>query len=223
MKQQSLEKAKATSTLAWFKLAEVVSRGEKERALAMYRLLGHSIQNEALKFQLEGDLLRMFNDDQALTSYYKAVRLYAKNNDWVQVILLYTLMIGIAPHSYEYRQELIKAYILLGDANKAVIATQQFILYCCSVSDYAVALKLVRTASVELSCKISWFLMIARSAATSNCASDIEISKECIKELLAVNFFGDEQNEHGSTQFLLSIQAVNQDVYRYAYELINLA
>jgi hypothetical protein len=37
MKQTQVDK----HTIAWFKIAECVSRGEKERALGVYRLLSH--------------------------------------------------------------------------------------------------------------------------------------------------------------------------------------
>ncbi len=57
-------------TIAWFKLAECVSRGEKERALGVYRLLSHSLDDSALVCQLEGDIFLSFNDkQQAVTNY----------------------------------------------------------------------------------------------------------------------------------------------------------
>ena len=52
--------------IAWFRLAECVSRGEKERALGVYRLLAHSFGDEAFAHQLMGDLLLSFDDAQAL-------------------------------------------------------------------------------------------------------------------------------------------------------------
>ena len=58
MKQVALGK----TSLAWFKLAEFVTRGEKERALSIFRLLAHSIRHDALVVQLEGDILLAFDD-----------------------------------------------------------------------------------------------------------------------------------------------------------------
>lgn len=65
-------------SVAWFKLAECISRKEKERALAVYRLLSHSIGDEALAVHLEGDILLSFNDMVAITKYKKAVEMYQK-------------------------------------------------------------------------------------------------------------------------------------------------
>ena len=62
--------------IAWFKLADCVSRGEKERAFGVYRLLSHSLDDQALARQLEGDLLLAFQDDGAVDKYREAVNLY---------------------------------------------------------------------------------------------------------------------------------------------------
>ena len=40
-------------SVAWFKLAEFVTRKEKERAFGVYRLLSHSIADRAFAAQLE--------------------------------------------------------------------------------------------------------------------------------------------------------------------------
>lgn len=71
-------------SVAWFALAEFVIRGEKERTLTMYRLLMHSISNEAVREQLKGDILNFFNDELAIESYAKAAQLYLDNNEPVQ-------------------------------------------------------------------------------------------------------------------------------------------
>ena len=47
-------------TIAWFKLAECVAKGEKEKAFGVYRLLMHSLEDQAYAYQLEGDLLDAF-------------------------------------------------------------------------------------------------------------------------------------------------------------------
>ena len=63
-------------SIAWFKLAECVSRKEKERALAVFRLLSHSIDDPAMVAHLEADLLFTFEDDAAISCYQKAIELY---------------------------------------------------------------------------------------------------------------------------------------------------
>lgn len=78
-----------TSSVAWFKLAEFVMRGEKERALSIHRLLSHSLPNKALVAQLEGDLLASFNDTRALDSYKRAVELYSGGGNYMHIFSLY--------------------------------------------------------------------------------------------------------------------------------------
>ncbi|OGB86186.1 hypothetical protein A3J41_03275 [candidate division TM6 bacterium RIFCSPHIGHO2_12_FULL_38_8] len=87
--------ASQTSNIAWFKLADFVARGEKERALSVLRLLMHSVSDEALTYQLEGDILLSFNDDLALDRYRTAAHLYQKLGKFQQAISIYhrTLML----------------------------------------------------------------------------------------------------------------------------------
>lgn len=72
--------------VAWFKLADFVARGEKERALSVLRLLMHSVSDEALTYQLEGDILRAFQDGSAIDRYHTAADLYQKLGKFQQAI-----------------------------------------------------------------------------------------------------------------------------------------
>ncbi len=77
-------------TIAWFKIAEYISRGEKERALGVYRLLSHSLDDAAYAKQLEGDILLSCNDQSAaITRYKDAALLYQKNNRLLQAAAIY--------------------------------------------------------------------------------------------------------------------------------------
>lgn len=76
-------------TVAWFKLAECVAKGEKEKAFGVYRLLMHSLEDKAYAHQLEGDLLGAFQDERALEKYEHAAQLYVANNRWKEAIALY--------------------------------------------------------------------------------------------------------------------------------------
>lgn len=76
-------------TVAWFKLAECVAKGEKEKAFGVYRLLMHSLEDKAYAHQLEGDLLGAFQDERALEKYEHAAQMYMSNNRWKEAIALY--------------------------------------------------------------------------------------------------------------------------------------
>jgi len=81
--------ASESYTIAWFKIADFVARGEKERALHVYRLLMHSVSEPAISYQLEGDILLAFDDDAALDRYHVAANLYKKAGKWQQAISVY--------------------------------------------------------------------------------------------------------------------------------------
>lgn len=113
MKYVSLDKSREKSSVAWFKLAEVITRGEKERALSIYRLLMHSISDNALKAQLEGDILRIFGDPAAVYSYERAAQLYQQNNETMHAALLYEWMVALLILQPDFFQ----AYALIRDSH----------------------------------------------------------------------------------------------------------
>jgi hypothetical protein len=81
---------KQSETIAWFKLAECVSRGEKERALGVYRLLSHSLASHALRAQLEGDIWLSFGElENAIVQYREAAHQYRLNNQLVDAVSMF--------------------------------------------------------------------------------------------------------------------------------------
>lgn len=75
--------------VAWFKLADFVARGEKERALIVYKLLMHSVHDKAFSCQLEGDILLAFDDDAALDKYHQAANMYKKDKKLKKAVAVY--------------------------------------------------------------------------------------------------------------------------------------
>ena len=111
------------STIAWFKLADLVERKEKERALTIYRLLVHSLNDFAYRAQLEGDLLAAFNDARAIESYRRAALIYEKSDRLFSAALVYeqiALLHGSREQSSENLKRAYELYQLLGATNKAV-------------------------------------------------------------------------------------------------------
>ena len=82
-------------SLAWFKLTEFVVRGEKERALGIYRLLALSIDNKAFAQQLEGDLLLAFDDPVAEEKYLEAAQLYLEAQQPAIATAIYEHLINL--------------------------------------------------------------------------------------------------------------------------------
>lgn len=111
--------------VAWFKLAEFVGRKEKERALGVYRLLSHSLPDDAFAAQLEGDLLMAFYDEKAVEVYQKAARLYEKNGQYDQAALLYEQMLMIRPENRDFLIHALRLYELIkNDVKIARCASQ---------------------------------------------------------------------------------------------------
>lgn len=96
--------------VAWFKLAECVSRGEKERALGVYRLLAHSFGDEAFAHQLMADLLLSFDDAQAIAKYEQAVDQYVAEERWLEAAAVYEHLLMLDPSNITYRKEIIRLY-----------------------------------------------------------------------------------------------------------------
>jgi len=103
----------ATYSIAWFKLAECVLRGEKERALALFRLLTHTLEDPALASQLEGDILTAFQDPKAIDKYEQAALLYKESHKLYQSMALWQMLHHLIPSKIEYMQELIAVYLQL--------------------------------------------------------------------------------------------------------------
>lgn len=97
-------------TIAWFKLAECVAKGEKEKAFGVYRLLMHSFDDQAYAYQLEGDLLGAFQDQRAIEKYTHAAQLYIQNNRFKEAAMLYNDLITMVPDEKHFVIRLIDVY-----------------------------------------------------------------------------------------------------------------
>ncbi len=81
-----VEKKSDRTSVAWYKLAVLIARREREKALNVYRLLSHSIEDRAYALQLEGDILWSFDDARAVEKYQQAAFLYKEEKKWVNAI-----------------------------------------------------------------------------------------------------------------------------------------
>src|SRR5580700_10433765 len=95
--------------VAWFKLAECVSRGEKERALGVYRLLAHSFDDRAFASQLEADIFYAFDDKvMAKDRYDRAITLYKKEKRFLEAAAVGEHMHFMYPNDRSYLEMLIE-------------------------------------------------------------------------------------------------------------------
>ncbi len=97
-------------TIAWFKLAECIAKGEKEKAFGVYRLLSHSLEDQAYAYQLEGDLLDAFQDGRAPEKYAQAAHVYHHTHRYKEACALYEELIFLLPHDDKHLTRLLEIY-----------------------------------------------------------------------------------------------------------------
>ncbi len=106
-------------TVAWFKLAECISRGEKERTLGVYRLLSHSFNDQAVARQLEGDIHLCFNnEEEAIMQYSKAADLYQKSKRLLEAAAVYEHLLTLQGDNVRFRKNIVDLYQQLGIHSK---------------------------------------------------------------------------------------------------------
>ncbi len=112
-KNNLIRQSNQNSSIAWFKLAELVNRGEKEKALNFYRLLAHSFHAKAYALQLEGDLLLLFEDDAAFKKYQQAAFLYKKEKNYSAAVAIYEHLMDVQPNNNNFLFSTLENYIKL--------------------------------------------------------------------------------------------------------------
>lgn len=94
-----MKQSESHKSISWFKLAEFVERGEKERALGIYKLLALSINDIAFTYQLEGDILLAFEDELAISKYLQAVEQHIKQNNILAAIGTLNHLVILTPNN----------------------------------------------------------------------------------------------------------------------------
>lgn len=114
--------ASVSKNLAWFKLSEFISRGEKERAFSIYKVLILAFDNKAFCLLVEGDLHANFHENQeALSKYLEAARLYESEQDTFLQSIAYESIVKVSK-SLNYWKKLLELYQLIGYKRKILFA-----------------------------------------------------------------------------------------------------
>lgn len=100
------------ASVAWFKIAELIARREREKALGVCRLLAHSFPDRAYELQLEGDILWALEDTLAQERYTQAAQLYEQNERWIEAIALYEHITTIYTINYAALANLLFCYAM---------------------------------------------------------------------------------------------------------------
>ncbi len=129
--------------VAWFKLADCIARGEKERALGVYRLLSHSFDDSALACQLHADILLSFADPHAEDKYKQAAALYREQGRNLQAAAIYEHLVTLQPKNISYRIIMIELYQQLGIRSKVTEYVHNVVHYLLKTDDWKRAIEMV--------------------------------------------------------------------------------
>ncbi len=123
-----MKQSESHKSISWFKLAEFVERGEKERALGIYKLLALSINDIAFTYQLEGDILLAFEDQLANSKYLQAVEHYIKQNNIPAAIGTLNHLVILTPN-HDLAWDMLGELYLKHCLNKITIHLRNLINY----------------------------------------------------------------------------------------------
>jgi hypothetical protein len=88
------------SSIAWFKIANLIERREREKALSVYKLMAHSLQDRAYALQLEGDILWYFEDiPESCLKYLQSAFLYRNAKRWLDAVSIYEQVSILDPNN----------------------------------------------------------------------------------------------------------------------------
>ena len=202
--------------VAWFKLAECVSRGEKERALGVYRLLAHSLSDSAFARQLQGDILFSFNDTiGAVEHYRKAAQLYQQDERFLEAAAVYEHIVVLAQDKQEFLYHLIELYRLLGMPGKMGFHGQALCLLLLNSAQYSNALVLLDNLAQQV--QPQDISPLRYQVLTTLARNDYELTL-AIERHIAIHITdlikGDEPGE--LQRFITALETTNDAYYAYA-------
>lgn len=214
MKQMYSEKY----NIAWFKLAECVSRGEKERALGVYRLLSHSLDDQAFARQLAGDLFLSFNDDAtAIEKYKESAQLYDQENRMLESAAVYEHLLTLDPRSTEYHIRLLDLYKRMGIRTKMKLHAQELLEKFITTSQWDKAIETIQLFDKEYEIALiiqlySYLIqsLFAQRIAFPTITLYIQQALDVVMHSPAID------NSTYLQQLLLSIQTMNEEAYAFA-------
>lgn len=205
-------------TIAWFKIAECVSRGEKERALGVYRLLSHSFNDDAIARQLEADIYLFCNEqERAISLYRQAVELYKKSKRLMEAAAISEHLVVLLPQDLSLRHELIMCYDKLGLAAKIYVHSQ-FLIEAYIRNNTWQEVEHFAQENDSISDPVTRgtiYQQIIVAAHMSGGRTDLIMM--CIEKAIARLLEGHEQ---ALQSFLATLSAIDKQLYQYALDCL---
>lgn len=218
MKQMYSEKY----NIAWFKLAECVSRGEKERALGVYRLLSHSLDDQAFVQQLAGDIFLSFNDDStAITKYKEAAQLYEQEERMLEAAAVYEHLLTLEPRSSEYHIRLVDLYKQMSIRTKMSMHAQKLLELFTTTNQWDKAVEIIQLLDREqdITLIVQLYSHLIQSLLSYRVAFPT-ITLYIQQALDVVMYSSAVQNNTYLQQLLIAIRSTSEEAYNFAQEYL---
>ena len=200
-----------TASVAWFKLHEFVQRREKERALIIYKLLVHSVSDQAVAKQLMGDLLHMFDDPDAFDCYQQAARFYEQAGRCEHAVALYKYMLSLDKLCDNYYVGLVRAYKLF-DESRMMLAIQDYLIVLIEQKRTLDAHEYIRLSPCSSKQKVVLYEFFVEYL-LSTCSSREKIG---IQSHVAAAIDELHKTGVGVDQFCERLQKLDSDMYNFA-------
>ena len=124
-------------------MADCIARGEKERALGVYRLLAHSLDDSALASQLLGDILRSFQDEKAFEKYIHAAELYRTQGRLLEAAAVYEHLSCLDRENVGYRHQMIELYQQLNIRSKVAEYVKELLQWLLKKDEWKKGIEVV--------------------------------------------------------------------------------
>jgi tetratricopeptide (TPR) repeat protein len=216
MKSEFIEK----KTIAWFTLAECVSRGERERAFGVYRLLSHSLDDRALAFQLEADLFCAFNmATEALEKYDKAMKIYKQAGKLLEAAAVCEHMRLLDAYNLSYTQHALELYSSLQFEDRAADLLVLLVTTYAKQGSYDAACG-VANAVHELHNYGKQGFCYERVVAALSSMQQVPIHVRSLYVQKAIDAYLQHGAQESITQFLGNLSARDQEAYQIALKCV---
>lgn len=202
-------------TIAWFKIAECVSRGEKERALGVYRLLSHSFNDNAVARQLEADIYFSFNEHKsAIVLYRQAMELYQKSKRFLEAAAVGEHLLVLLPEDVALMHDVVNCYKMLDFSDKLIHHFSAMMAMYVARNEWDNVQKTIDWCALATNplhaCLLYKHIIMAINPINEKSSLAIACIEKAIDALLNNNY------EDHLQDFLASLSTINENLYDYA-------
>ena len=206
-------------TIAWFKIAECVSRGEKERALGVYRLLSHSFNDDAVARQLEADIHFFCNEqERAIFLYRQAIELYKKSQRFMEAAAIAEHLILLLPCDMMLRYEIIACYNVLGFMNKMHTHFRFLFELYARDNKWQEIENFIHKNDMNFDPIVRGLLYKQVIVVAHNNPGHADVAMVCIEK--AIEGLYVEGHEQVLQEFLAALCAIDEELYHYALDYL---